>query len=333
MREMPGVASSERMVSVTLPVYNEEAALRDVLEEVDRVMRHAGLPYELVVVDDGSTDRTPQILDELEVKLPRLVVVRHARNRGEGAAQKTGILHASGSIIATIDADRTYPAQDIPLLARLVPGYDMAVGARRREAGTLRWLRAPAKWALVKLASFIVEQPIPDLNSGLRAFKREAALKFFGILPDGHSWSSTITLAFLSNGYAVAYVPIEYYSRKGKSSFHPVRDTLNYFKLINRTVMYFRPLRFFAPLTLALLMLGVVRFLYDALVRHHVPESDTMIILTAITIGAVSVTADLVLKLNRVQFIKAQPGGPLESSGVTILTREAIQPVSLQAGE
>ena len=316
-------AAPEGTVSVVIPVFNEEAAVREVLTEIDGVLRGSGLSYEIVAVDDGSCDRTPQILQETAAVLPSLKVVRHARNRGEGAAQKTGILHASGTTIVTIDGDGTYPSQEIPRLARLIPQYDMAVGARVREMGTLRWLRAPAKWAIVKLASFIVEQPIPDLNSGLRAFKRAAALKFFGILPEGHSWSSTITLAFLSNGYSIAYTPIEYYPRKGRSSFHPVRDTLNYIKLINRTIMYFRPLRFFAPLTTALLALGVGRFLYHALVPHHVPQSDTMIILSAITIGAVSVTADLVLKLNRVNFIKIEPGGPVEHVGATVFPAES----------
>jgi glycosyltransferase involved in cell wall biosynthesis len=272
-------------------------------------------------VDDGSRDRTPEILQSAAAELPRLVVVRHARNRGEGAAQKTGILHATGTTIVTIDGDGTYPSQEIPRLAALIPQFDMAVGARVREAGTVRWLRAPAKWAIMRLASFIVEQPIPDLNSGLRAFKRSAALKFFGILPEGHSWSSTITLAFLSNGYAVAYTPIDYFTRKGRSSFHPVRDTLNYIKLINRTIMYFRPLRFFAPLTVTLLAIGLVRFLYHAIVFQDVRESDTTLVLTAILVGAVSVTADLVLKLNRVHFIKMEPGGAVEHSGSTILTK------------
>src|SRR3989338_7954991 len=201
------VKATER-VSVVLPVFNEEVAIRDVLTEIDGVLRRAGLLYEIIVVDDGSCARTPEILAEAATQLPAFRVVRHARNRGEGAAQKTGILHASGTTIVTIDGDGPCPSQEIPRLARLIPQYDMAVGARTREAGTMRLLRAPAKWAIVKLASFIVEQPIPDLNSGLRAFKREAALKFFGILPEGHSWSSTITLAFLSNGYSIAYIPI-----------------------------------------------------------------------------------------------------------------------------
>ena len=314
-----GQIPQAKTASVVLPVYNEEAAIREVILDIDGVMRSSAYQYEILVVDDGSKDRTLAILEELHREVPALRVVRHQRNQGEGQARKTGILHAQFAHIVMLDADGTYPCQDIPRVLDLLPAYDMSVGARVREAGTVRWLRTPAKWFLVKLASFIVEQPIPDLNSGLRAFKQAAALKFFGILPNGLSWVSTLTLSFLSNGYSVAFTPIEYYTRKGKSSFHPIHDTLNYFKLINRTIMYFRPLRFFIPLTVSILATGVGRFLYHALMLHKVRESDTMVILTGIIVGSVAVTADLVLKLARINFVKTEPGGPVETAGSTIL--------------
>ena len=114
-------------------------------------------------------------------------------------------------------------------------GADMVIGARRAEAGTVRWLRTPAKHLLRRLAEFMTGSRIPDLNSGLRAQRRDATLRFLPILPTSHSWVSTITIAFLSSGYVVRWMPIDYYPRVGSSTFHPVRDTYNYLSLIVRS--------------------------------------------------------------------------------------------------
>lgn len=295
--------NSQITASIVIPVQNEEAAITEVIADIKKAMNGTDHSYEIVIVDDGSTDSTVKIVSEIEdVRL-----IRHRRNRGVGAARKTGILRSKGKYIVMLDGDGTYPADMIPELLKHLPDYDMVVGARKIEAGTMKFLRLPAKWLLLKLACFVAETNIPDLNSGLRAFKKEASLKFFGIYPEGHSWVSTITLAFLTNGYTVKYVPINYFKRKGSSTFHPIKDTFNYFKTINRTVMYFKPLRFFVPFTGFIFLVGVLRFLYGAFIRHDVRESDIMIILTSVIVGAVGVLADLVLKLNRHNFIKIDP--------------------------
>ncbi|MFQ5770397.1 MAG: glycosyltransferase family 2 protein [bacterium] len=286
--------------SIIIPAYNEEAAISEVLTDIKLAMDKADYGYEIIVVDDCSKDETAQIVSNLDdVKL-----IQHKYNKGVGAARKVGILKANGDFIVMLDGDGTYPAHMIPQLVSFLPEYDMVVGARKEEAGTWKLFRKPAKWLLLKLACFIAESNIPDLNSGLRAFKKKAALKFYGIYPNGHSWVTTITLAFLTNGYSVKYIPIDYYKRKGHSSFHPIRDTYNYFKTINRTVLYFRPLRFFLPFTLFILLIGSGRFLYGAFFRHDVRESDIMIILSGLIIGAVGILADLVLKLHKLNFVK-----------------------------
>ncbi|MBU0477505.1 glycosyltransferase family 2 protein [bacterium] len=286
--------------SIVIPVFNEESAIVQVIKDIKLAMAKVDYGYEIIVVDDCSTDKTAQIVSSMK----DVVLIRHKGNRGVGAARKTGILNAKGKFIVMLDGDGTYPANMIPKLVSSLPEFDMVVGARKQENGSLKFLRKPAKWVLLKLACFITEKKIPDLNSGLRAFKKKPVFKFFGILPDGHSWVSTITLAFLSNGYSVKYVPIEYYKRKGRSSFHPVRDTFNYFNTINRTVMYFRPLKFFVPLTTFILFVGTSRFIYHAFIVHNVPESDLMLVVSGVMIGAVGVLADLVLKLHRLNFIK-----------------------------
>jgi len=286
--------------SIIIPAFNEEVAIAEVLTDIKLAMAKVDYGYEIIVVDDCSNDATAQIVSNID----GIRLIRKKYNGGVGSARKVGILKAKGDFIVMLDGDGTYPSYIIPELISFLPEYDMVVGARKEEAGTWRFLRKPTKWLLLKLACFVAEAKIPDLNSGMRAFKKKAALKFFGIYPDGHSWVTTITLAFLTNGYSVKYIPIDYYKRKGSSSFHPIRDTYNYFKTINRTVLYFRPLRFFLPFTLFILLIGVARFLYGAFIRNDVRESDIMIILSGLIIGSLGILADLILKLHKNNFIK-----------------------------
>ncbi len=284
-----------RKVSIVIPVYNEEETIEEVIRGVIGTMRGTDLKYEIVVVDDGSDDRTAQIVRAIEgVKL-----LQHPHNKGVGRARMTGIEGAEGDIIAMIDGDGSNSSKDIPALLNYMDQYDMVVGARKGEAGTLRLIRKPTKWILRKLAEYISHEKIPDLNSGLRAFKKELALKYFNILPEGHSWVSTITIAFLSDKHNVKYIPVDYYSRKGRSTFRPIADTAAYFLLIFRTIMYFNPLRIFAPIAATIFTFGVIRTIYDVKILHDVKESDVIIVLTGILIGVLGLLADLIVKKGR----------------------------------
>jgi hypothetical protein len=155
----------------------------------------------------------------------------------------------------------------------------------------------PAKWAIRKLASFLTNTDIPDLNSGLRAFKRSVAEPYLRLLPAGFSCVTTITLAFLSNGHPVKYVPIDYFKRAGRSKFHPVSDAYNYLLQVLRMVMYFNPLRVLMPVALTLLTLTAVKLVFD-LVRHdlHVAGSTVLVGLAAFNIMAIALLADLVVR-------------------------------------
>jgi len=175
----------------------------------------------------------------------------------------------------------------------------MVIGARRREAGTVRWLRAPTKAFIRWLASYLTGVPIPDLNSGFRALRREVALRYLRYLPTTHSWVSTITLALLSNGHPVTWIPIDYYPRVGKSTFHPIKDTYNYLMLVVRAVMYFNPLRVFLPASLMLFLLGLAKTTYDNFVLHNIRESDVIILVTAFLIGMLGLLADLIVVQHR----------------------------------
>lgn len=284
-------------ISVIIPVHDEEVAIGADLDVIQDAMDGAGYRYEVIVVDDGSCDGTA---GEVQAR-PWVRLIQHPENRGTGAALMTGLRHARGQIVIMTDGDGTYPNQDMPRLLGYMNEYDMVIGARKVEKGKWPWLRSPAKNFIRILASYLTETKIPDLNSGLRAFRADLACKFFPLLPNGHSWVSTITIAFLSSGYQVGFVPIEYYQRKGRGShFHPVRDTYNYLMLLVRAVTYFNPLKVFLPLSLVLFATGAIKLVRDIIVFNwHVPGSTLIIILTAFQLLAIGLIADLIVRRGR----------------------------------
>ncbi|MCX5752597.1 MAG: glycosyltransferase family 2 protein [Candidatus Krumholzibacteria bacterium] len=279
-------------ISIIIPAYNEKGSISGTIEEIDRVMKSHDYTYEVIVVDDGSTDGTA----EMAKKQPSVRVIQHPYNRGYGASLKTGIKNARGEIILIIDADSTYPVDKIPLLLSQMNEYDMVVGARTSKDVKIQLSRKPAKWVLSKLANYLSGTRIPDLNSGLRAFKKEIALKFFNILPDQFSFTTTITLGMICSGYTIKYEPISYYRRVGKSKISPIRDTSNFILLIVRTVMYFNPLKIFLPISLFLFVLGIAMLCYDVFVIRNIGDKTVLLFSMALLIGAIGMLADLIVK-------------------------------------
>lgn len=237
-------------VSVVIPAYNEEGGVVEAVRRVSQAFLREEWPHEIILVNDCSTDSTAGRLRELT---GRVQVVTHEINRGYGASLLSGIRRARYDVIAIIDADGTYPYEELPMLVRQLEGTDMVVGARLGPGSRGPWMRRPAKWLLGQLANYLTGQRIPDLNSGMRVMRRPIVMQFRRLLPPNFSFTTTITLAMLTNQYAVRYVPITYQRRIGRSKIHPVRDTFNFLQLIIRTVMYFAPLKVFLPLSLSLL--------------------------------------------------------------------------------
>ena len=284
-------------VSVVLPVYNEVGHLAQEVKRIRTALDTSGRTYEIIVIDDGSDDGSGEALEAIE----GIRLLRFATNRGSGSARKAGTRAANGRVVVWTDCDLTYPNEDIPrLLDALDEGYDQVVGARTSEQGTLRALRVPAKWLIRRLASYLTDTKIPDLNSGLRVFRRDVALQFLHLLPVGFSCVTTITMTFLANGYSVRYLPIDYFPRAGKSKFHWWADTRRYVLQVVRMVLMFNPLRVFGPLGLLLLGFGVVKTVYDLMDKHGRIATNTIVVLLAagmvIMIGLLS---DLVVQLNR----------------------------------
>ncbi|MDA2932740.1 glycosyltransferase family 2 protein [Acidobacteria bacterium AH-259-D05] len=279
-------------VSVLVPAYNEEKSIGQVVAQLCKELGACGWPFEIIAVDDGSTDGTAERAEASGVRL-----VSHTTNRGYGAALKTGIHHASYDLVCTIDADSTYPTERVlDLVEHLTrSNSDMVVGARVGENVAIPLVRRPAKWTLGRLAAMIAGEPIPDLNSGLRVFHREAVLRLMNLLPDGFSFTTTLTLAMLTNGYVVSYVPINYDTRVGRSKFRPLRDTLNFVNLILRIALYFSPLKIFLPVSGLLLLLAVLWGLFTEFVLGELADVSSMVIaMAAVQVGVVGLLAELV---------------------------------------
>jgi glycosyltransferase involved in cell wall biosynthesis len=278
-------------LSIVIPAHDEEAGLAPVVEGIRAALRDRANSYEVIVVDDGSTDRTGELAAGLGV-----TVLRHAERRGYGAALKTGIRAARGERILICDADGTYPADAVPSLLALAGANDMVVGARTGPIVETSLLRRFAKGVLRRLASYLSESAIPDLNSGLRVFRKDVVLPFFPILPSGFSFTTTITLALLCNGGSVAWVPINYYRRTGRSKIQPIRETLNFVILILRTIVYFNPLKVFVPISAALGLLFLISLGYDVIVLENVTEKSLILLIGSMQMLGIGVIGDVVTK-------------------------------------
>ena len=279
-------------VSIVIPVYNEELGIAPLLARLLEVMQASDLEYEIIVVDDGSTDNTAALMETTGVH-----VLRHPDNRGYGAALKTGIRQASNPLIAIMDADGTYSSEWIPHLVKhlVTSRCDMVVGARTGKGVKIPRLRRPAKWVINRLAELVAGQSIDDLNSGLRVFRRQVVPRFIRLLPDGFSFTSTITLAMLSNDYIVEYVPINYHVRVGRSKIRPVGDTLSFVGLVLRIGLYFAPLKIFLPISAILLLSAIGWGVFSKFVLGEVADiSTTVIVMTAVQVGVVGLLAELI---------------------------------------
>lgn len=277
-------------ISIIIPVHNEELAIKSVLEGIYVVINDLTCNCEILIVDDGSTDNTIKIAEKFPVK-----IYSHSLNLGYGAALKTGIKNAKNEIICILDADGTYPARDIPKLTSMLidKNLDMVVGARVNANVAIPAIRKPAKWVISQLAKLSVGVNIPDINSGFRVFKREVALNFFNLLPNSFSFTTTITLAMLSNQFSVQFVPIDYYHRIGKSKINPIRDTITFLILITRIALYFAPLKVFLSMSLIMMFFAVFWGVFSLFVLEKLADISTLVIfLSAIQIGAIGLIAE-----------------------------------------
>ena len=183
------------------------------------------------------------------------------------------------------------------MLIRNMDDSDMVVGARTGDNVAMPLLRRPAKWFLTGLANYLASTKIPDLNSGMRVMRKSVLTRFLNILPEGFSFTTTITLAMLSNDYHVRFKPIDYHSRTGKSKIRPFADTLGFLMIIIRTIMYFNPLKIFIPISATLFLIALVALFYSAFVLDQVWDVTVIILVSlAIQVAVIGLLADLIDK-------------------------------------
>lgn len=291
-----GIQPSYVHLSVVVPCFNESQAVKKSMQKLDRALASIEA-YEIIVVDDGSTDGTASILDELTKEIKALRVFRHSHNKGYGGALKTGIRLAQGRFVAITDADGTYPADRIPdLLARAEDGVDMVVGARVGDNVAFSMIRAIPKAVMRRYCIWLTRQPIPDMNSGLRVFRSDTIRKFLGYLPNTFSFTTTVTIAFMTNSYLVEYIPIAYAKRVGQSKISPIIDTIRFVQLILRAGLYFAPLRVFGPFILLLWGIFFCVAGYNGIVERDFNQLDLLLLNLAATTTMVALIADMIDK-------------------------------------
>lgn len=286
----PAAVARPAGVSVVVPAFNEEEGVRQAVASVRAALEGIGTDWEIVVVDDGSTDGTARGAGKAGAR-----VVSLPENRGYGAALKSGIARARHDTLVMIDADGTYPAEAIPEMLALAEGYDMVVGARICSKVKVPLARRPAKWLLRRLAGYLASRRIPDLNSGLRVVDRKLVERFEHLLPSGFSFTSTLTLAALCNDYLVRYHPIDYHERLGQSKIRPFH-ALEFLLLLLRTVVYFNPLKVFLPAGALFLLVGLGKFIYDVFLGN-LSETALMGFLGGALLWAVGLLADQIARV------------------------------------
>ena len=287
----PATPADELDVSIVLPVYNEKGHLREEIDRITAAMDAAEFSYEIIVVDDGSTDGT-----RAEAEASGATVDWNDVNSGYGATLKRGVKRAQYEYIAILDADGTYPARYLPEMLAMCRTEDMIVGNRGAAMKNVPMIRRPAKFFLNKLASFLAQRHLPDLNSGLRVFRKTELIPFLPLLPQNFSFTTTITLCMSCNGKRMRYTPIEYGRRVGKSKIRPI-DFINFLILILRISVLFNPLRVFIPLGLGLMAIGTVKFVYD-IWMDNLSETTIFAFLSAIMIWSLGLIADMISRLH-----------------------------------
>lgn len=278
-------------VSVVVPAFDEEDGIGATIAELRATLEGAGVEHEILVVDDGSSDRTAARAREAGA-----TVVSLPENRGYGAALKAGFRAAKFDTVVIIDADGTYPAAAIPALLEQAGRYDMVVGARIGANVEIPLERRPAKAFLRWLASYLVGREIPDINSGLRVIQRDLVERFEHLLPQGFSFTTTITMASLSTDALVRFVPIDYRARIGSSKIRP-RHAFDFTLLILRTIVYFQPLRIFLPVGAAFFALGLGKLVYDVWM-DNLSETAVMGFLGAAILWAVGLLSDQIARVS-----------------------------------
>lgn len=287
-------ASTAHSCAIIIPIYNEEACVASTIECLKEISSSIpGYVFEIICVNDGSSDRTAEIL----AGIAGVTVLTHDVNRGYGAGLRTGLDYCRQEYVFITDADGTYDLSDLgKLLAALDPGVDMVIGAREGPGISGNPLKRLARWILRKMVHGLTGVMVPDLNSGLRVFRRSLYCEFRHLLPMGFSFTTTITVSSLYSGYHIRFLPTRYNKRIGNSGIKPIRDFMGFTILIIRLASYFEPLKFFLPAAFFIFALGVFRAIRDVLQNNYFGSLTVILFLLSFQIFVFGVLADVVVR-------------------------------------
>jgi polyisoprenyl-phosphate glycosyltransferase len=267
------------MISIVIPVFNEEHAILNTLNELSDALK--SIPdKEIIVVNDGSKDNTLQKLKEYG--LYPIEIINHVENLGYGKSLYDGIKVAKYDCITIIDGDGSYDPHDIIKLNKFFPEYDMVVGARTGKEYKKGFVKKPARLLFKFLVEYTIGKTIPDVNSGLRIFKKNIVMDFHDSLCTGFSFTTTLTLIFWLNNFFVKYIPIKYLERTGKSKINHFRDTLRAGQIIVEAILNYNPVKLFLLLAVLNLCLGATL----ELVNFFLIKNPWISIISAICIAS-----------------------------------------------
>ena len=273
-------------VSVVIPALDEAPSIGDVVTRLRSSRWH-----EVIVVDDGSTDATGDA-----ARAAGATVIRHPYNKGNGAAVKTGIRHASAPFVLILDGDGQHSADDAAAIVGLLGEYDLVIGARdpaTQATAPRRSGNALLNW----LAGYMTGRPIADLTSGFRGARRECLQEFLHLLPNGFSTPTTTTLAFIRGGYNVAFHPVAAARRSGRSKIHFARDGATFLLIVLKIATLFSPMRIFVPLSAVPLALGAGYGIWNVIVNGRIPNGAVILILFAALVFLVGLVSEQIASL------------------------------------
>ena len=276
-------------ISFIIPAKNEGRSIGRVVEQI----RRAYPDDEILVVDDGSDDDTAE-----KARNAGATIVHHPTSLGNGAAIKAGARKASGDILVMLDADGQHDPADIPrLLEKLDQGFDMAVGARAASSHA-NTARLAANGVYNVFASLITGHTIPDLTSGFRAVRASLFRDFLYLLPNGFSYPTTITMAFMRAGYSVEFVPIEAKKRKGKSHIRPLRDGIRFLIIIFKVATLYAPLKVFLPAASVFFLVGLGYYVYTYSTMNRFTNMSMLLFSAAVIIFLIGLVSEQITALN-----------------------------------
>ena len=262
-------------LSFVIPAFNEEKSIAAVVIQLAKEFPDA----EILVVDDGSDDNTKD-----EAVKAGALVYSHPYRMGNGATVKDGIRYCSGEIIVLMDADGQHKPDDAKRLIQHINQYNMVVGARTSSSKTT-WYRDIANIVYNRLASYMTDFKIEDLTSGFRVFRKSEVLKYLYLFPNGFSYPTTVTMAYLRSGRSVHYIPIKTEFRVGKSKIKLFQDGSKFLLIIMRIATLYSPLKIFMPASLAFFSLGLIWYLYSYFICNTgFPKMSLLLFMTSVII-------------------------------------------------